>query len=94
MDSDKIIPTNYKPGDLNGIFVDVLHKTNFKQIFWLFLIFILISSDIFISRIIGKMDGLNPMHPYTTNGRGTVIQGIFLVLFYIMTDIMIKTDVL
>jgi hypothetical protein len=58
----------------------------------LLIFFMIIQSDIFIDKVLRKVPGsVNNMTP--TN-KGTLIQGIFLVLFYMIMDMIVNSGVI
>ena len=68
------------------------HTVNFKLIFALFIMFMVVVSDAFTTSIISKfgdsaMSGRNP------TAWGTTVQGIFLVIGYIIMGYLIDNDV-
>lgn len=78
-----------KPDDLAGAFAGVFSLANLKLLFILFLIFLFINSDMFIDRMLGKVDGAVADGRMPTT-KGTILQGTILVLLYIMADVLIK----
>jgi hypothetical protein len=85
----RIVKTNDAVGTM---FVDMLSKINFKIAFFLLFAFIIISSDVFVNRILynfgGATEGKN-----TTN-YGAALQGMFLALGYIIMDIFVRSGVI
>jgi hypothetical protein len=81
-----------KKTDLMRVTGNILSNINYKVAFLLFLISAIIFSDIFmenvLERINGAVDGL------CTTSKGTLIQMIFLVLGYIIIDLVVKYEVL
>lgn len=90
MDSD-VIGAKNKTEMLN-MASDALGGFSFKLILFLYLIFIIVCSDVFIDKILSKFDSAVDMHVPTTYG--TLIQGAILVVSYIFTDVLIKMEVL
>lgn len=84
--------TKKKPDDLFSVVGAVFSWANLKLIVFIFLIFVAICSDMFsehvLSRFNGTVDGRVP------NTKGTLIQGVFLVLFYIMADILVQYGII
>jgi hypothetical protein len=72
------------PGDFPSLFADLFMKINWKIAFFLFILFIIINSDIFIDKCLGKIPGA--VTNMTPTGKGTVVQAACLVLFYIILD--------
>lgn len=70
----------------------IIWSIEWKMLVLLFLIFILISSDVFISRILSKGDNAVVMGRPTTSG--TVIQGMTLVGLFAGADMLVKNRIL
>lgn len=82
-----------KPNDAVGtMFVDLLTKINFKIALFLIFMFLIVSSDVFVNRILsnfsGAVDGRN-----ATN-TGAFIQAMFLAISYIIMDIFVRACVI
>lgn len=75
-----------------GMGYNLLSKINFKVGIFLFFIGMLIFSDIFIDKVLTLFS--NTTFGECTTTKGTVIQLIFLVLGYIIIDVLDKTDIL
>lgn len=64
--------------------IEGLKSVNWKLYFLLFILFIVITCDVFTDRCLsgfkGAVDGTDP------TSYGVILQGIFLVLFFIMFD--------
>jgi hypothetical protein len=89
-DSEPIMIT-HKTG-LGDIFTDALTATNYKMIFLLMFVFIIITSDVFTSRILYRFDGA--VDNNVANSYGTLLQSMFLAIGYIILDVFIRYDVL
>ena len=63
-----------------------------KLLFVLFILFIIITSDMFTNNIISWFNGA--VHCNNPTSYGTVLQGIFFVLFYIIAHHLMLTGVL
>jgi hypothetical protein len=59
-----------------------------KKTFFLFLLFLMINSQVFITVILSKISGTTESNLLTTN-KGVIIQGIFLSLAYICVSILV-----
>jgi len=81
MDSE---PLN-APDDAPGIFADMITRVRFKYYLLLFLAFIIVSSDVFIDRVLTKFTGATDYK--CANTKGTVIQAGFLVLLCVVLDV-------
>jgi|SRR5579883_3683017 len=82
-----------KPDDLASAFMGFFTTINYKMLLFLFIIFIFITSDIFVDKILSRING-TVEHTNITTNKGTFIQGLFLVLFYIIMDMLIKLGVI
>lgn len=77
-----------KPDDFMSIFMDFFSTLNYKLLMFIFIIFIFITSDIFVEKILGKIDGtVNHREP---TSKGAFMQGLFMVFFYMIFDLVIK----
>lgn len=77
---------------ITTMLIDLSSKIQFKLFALMFVIFILISSDTFVNRILSRASGaVDQRHP--TNW-GTMLQGMFLVLVCIMLDVAIKQKII
>lgn len=81
-----------KPLDNHDNFITMgiegLRQLNWKMYGLLFIIFILITSDIFIDRILSRFKGA--VSGTEATSYGTIIQGIMLVLFYMIIEFICK----
>lgn len=77
-----------KPDDLASAFMGFFTTINYKLLLFIFLIFIFISSDIFIEKVLGSINGASQNREPTV--KGTFIQGFFLVFLYMIIDLIIK----
>ena len=68
--------------------VNALCNIRYKSMVFLFILFVLITSDVFISIILKKLSGAVDDHglasPY-----GTVVQGVILVIGYMLINFLI-----
>jgi hypothetical protein len=71
---------------------NLLSNINYKVAIMLFFISMLIFSDLFIDKFLTKFD--NAVYGEATTTKGTMIQLIFLVIGYIIADLLVKYDVL
>ena len=74
--------------DMAGMTVSMFGRINFKQAIFIFLMGILIFSNIFIENVLSKFDGAESSGEATT--KGTVLQLIVLVLGYLIVDLLIQ----
>lgn len=90
-DSDPISVCTRRPDDFTHMMVEIMSEVQYKLFFLIFIIFIILNSDVFINRILSKFDGAVEGHH--TKSWGTILQGTFLVLGAIGLDAMIKNNV-
>lgn len=83
---------NKTPGDFPSLFADLFLKINWKMAFFLFIIFIVLTSDVFIDKCLRKIPG--SVTNMTSTNKGSIIQGVFLVLFFIIMDGIISSGVI
>lgn len=65
---------------------------NFKTLISLFIIFALVVSDVFTNNIVSGFNGAVQFR--TPTSFGVVVQGIFLVIFYVLALNMIESDLI
>lgn len=91
VDSDPIIP-NRRPDDITTIIIDVFSSIQYKFLGLMLLMFIILSSDVFINRILARFGGaVNAKCPTSW---GTSLQGLFLVLAMMIIDALIRQQVI
>ena len=88
----KIKKDKDKKDDFVQMSVCLLNNINFKVAFFLLLIGMIIFSDMFINGVIGKFQ--NTMHGECTTTKGTILQLIFLVISYIVIDLLNKSEII
>lgn len=91
-DSEPIRVKNSVRDCFGSMFGDILSKVNYKIILFLLFFFYLISSDIFVNRVLARI-------PDTTDGTtitnfGTMLQGITLIVMYIITEAAIGCNII
>jgi hypothetical protein len=62
-----------------------------KVAIFLFIVYMILNSHSFIIQVIGRMGNTLDMNQYTNN-KGTIIQGILLVICYIIVDICVEQN--
>jgi hypothetical protein len=67
---------------------------NWKLKILLFLIFLLISSTMFIHDVIGKFGTDTIRDQFSTTNKGTIIQGVLFVLIYSMFENLMRSKIL
>ena len=78
---------NEQSNDDNGY-----NKSNIKVCVLLFILFIILSTDVFTDQILSKFNGATSMGVSTSTG--VIIQGIFLVIGYILIDLLCRSEIL
>jgi hypothetical protein len=91
-DSDLLVVKTTPPDDLMSLIMSVVGDVQYKFILLIFIMFIFISTDVFIFRVLDKFPGAVDMSTPTT--RGTIIQGMFLVISCILIDISISNNII
>lgn len=91
-DSDPIIVCTGCPDDFTAVFTDILSKIQWKLFGIILFVFIMLSSDVFINRVLVKFDGAVD-HKYPTS-YGTVLQGLFLVIACIFIDVAVRQKII
>jgi len=90
-DSDLLI-TGRRPDDVTSIIMDMISHVQFKFVALMFLMFIFLSSDVFINRILATFKGaVNQKTPTTY---GTTLNGLFLVIAMIIIDAFIGQKII
>lgn len=89
-DSEDLFNNKHEPDDVTSI-VSGLGMGTLKTSVFLFIIFILISSDVFIDRILSSPDNKYAEGRHCTE-RGTVVQGVILSLGYIFIHTLITCN--
>jgi hypothetical protein len=79
------------PDTLTRIIVDAVASAHWKLYAFIFVLFIFISSDVFIGSTLGHIAGATENG--TPTNYGVFIQGLFLVLFVIIIDIAISQKI-
>lgn len=74
--------------ELGELVKDFVGKIPFLVSFILFIIYLVISSDVFFSRVLKKIDGATQLENITTYG--IVVQGIILSVSFILVDIIVN----
>jgi len=87
-DSEDIFDTS-SPDDITSLLCP--NFSTVKKSIFLFILFILISTDVFIDRMLSTKD-----HKYAEAGHcttnGTLVQGVILILGYILIDTLVEMD--
>ena len=92
-DSDYIIPDGGSPKDnYLDMLVDAIQNIPYKWLGYMFVIFMIVSSDMFIIRVLSKFSGAVDLK--TPTNWGTVMQGLFLVLAMLVITGLIQQNVI
>ena len=95
-DSEPLTKKKEKKDDSNDfvhVLVDMLKNLNWKLIIAIMLIFIFISSDIFVENVLSRFsDTIEDMG--TPTNKGIIIQSIFMVLGYMTIDLLIQANII
>lgn len=91
LDSDPIV-TSCGPDDFASLITDGLGGIQYKLVLFLFLIFLIITSDVFTNRVLTSFKGAVDYKSPTNYG--AFLQGIFLVLFYIIINVGIQHGII
>lgn len=78
--------------DFVSIGLGFIKNINIKVAVFIFLFGLFIFSDVFIESVLNKFNNASRGMESTT--KGTVIQLLFLTLFYIITDMLVKFNIL
>jgi hypothetical protein len=89
-DDSEYISNDNTPDDISSIIMGLGINT-FKTSIFLFILFILISSDVFIDRILSSSDNKYAEGRHCTT-KGTVIQGLLLSIGYIFINTLITCN--
>lgn len=85
---------NTRPDGLISIALEGISSIPYKQLIALFLIFIFISNDVFIDRVLAKANNSFVVYPGQTSTAGTIVQGIIVVLLFAVATILINKKIL
>jgi hypothetical protein len=97
-DSAPLVVTDADPkdasrGTLLSMIIHALCNIKYKSLIFLFILFILITSDVFVNVLLKKLDGAVDEHGYSTP-YGTVVQGLFLVLGHMVLNFCIEQELI
>jgi len=91
LDSEAII-TSQSPDDIGTMVLELAGKINYKLALLLLFIFLVLTSDVFIGRVLSRFPGA--VEYKSSTSYGTVLQGILLVIFFVCLDVLIRVDVI
>ncbi len=72
--------------------VDALANTNLKLLLFIFVLFIFVNTDLFVDKLLSRIDGAVDHRAATS--KGVVIQGVFIVLMFVMADTLIQAGII
>ena len=81
------------PDDLHPVLGEAIKSSPIKLLFYLLIVYLFLSSDVFIKRILSKISGSTTMYNSTTT-KGTIITGVLLVIIVAIIDLLIRQGVL
>ena len=91
-DSEPILLHRSPPDDLTAVVLDAVSRVQFKLFGLMFLVFLFLSSDTFINRVLTGFSGAVDYKSPTS--WGVCIQGLFLVTAMIIIDPLIAHQVI
>ena len=86
---DELAGTEPRSGQKKGLLLRRL--VNFKILISIFVIFVFVVSDVFTNNVLTGFRGA--VHGRTATPKGTVVQGIFLVIFYVIFLKLLECDI-
>ena len=81
-----------KPDSFISILADFFTNVNYKLLIVLFMTYVFIMSDMFIDKVLSKVDGAVSDRVNLTP-KGTLLNGIVLVLIYMSADMLIRNKI-
>ena len=95
LDEDKItVSKKHQPSDFTSLLGGLCSGINFKMIVMLFLIYILLHNDVFISRVLSQIDGTVGELGTCPTTKGTIILGTFLVIAFVLIEGLNKANLI
>ena len=85
-------PLDSPPNELADLIINPVGKINIKVSIMLFFLFLFISSNIFADQFLKKIDGTYKAGQIAT--KGIILQGIVLVILYIIAEVLVGYDVI
>lgn len=81
-----------KPDNFTMLLVDGLSGIPYKQMMFLFVIYLILSSDVFINRVLAQFKGAVDFKQ--PSNYGIMIQGILLIIMFGIVDICAKQKII
>ncbi len=91
-DSDLLINNNESDHSFVGVVTDMIGKIHYKLFMFIFIIFLLLSSDTFINRILNRVSGAVEYKSPTSYG--VTLQATLLILCCVILQLLIDYGVL
>jgi hypothetical protein len=94
-DNAEVIKVSEKnaPSSLDSVVGKAVEIVPFKLLMLIFIIYLLLSSDVFNEIILSKLDGAIGFGGKATT-YGTIITGVLLVIFVALSDVLIKKSII
>lgn len=92
IDSDPITVSSKRPDDFTSMMIDITSNVQWKMLGFMLIIFLFVSSDVFINRALAQFNGAVDYKCPTSYG--TVLQGLFLVLSCVLIDTAIRQKII
>lgn len=78
-----------KPDNFISIIADFFTNVNYKLLIVLFLTYVFLMSDMFLDKVLSRVDGSVTNRVHLTP-KGTLINGIILIIIYMTADMLIR----
>lgn len=92
-DSEKItVSKKHRPTDFVPMLEDMVKEIPCKMMFIMFLVFMLLSSDVFINRILARVDGA-VSYIDTPTTYGTCLMALMFIVLFAVFDVLVKKQV-
>jgi hypothetical protein len=82
-----------RPDSFIKILADFMGNLNYKLIIILFLSYVFLMSDLFLDKILQKVPDATT-HRTQLTPKGTLINGLLLILLYMTADLLIKSKII
>ena len=82
--------TKPKKVSIGDMFLDLIKKIKYKYVFWIFILFILLNSDIMVNNVISKFSGA--VEQRNPTGYGVFIQGLVFSLCFLIIDALSRAN--
>ncbi len=82
-----------RPDSFISIIADFMGGLNYKLIIILFLSYVFLMSDLFLDKVLGKVTGTTTQRVQLTP-KGTLINGVLLIMLYMTADLLIKNKII